>query len=127
MASYYKYSTGPVENSVNVDTTFTPPGASSFVFVKALNNSTCINVRVRVKLFELNGTKQLVSNQLFTLGRFQSDFVILDVATLAQYEVQIFTSHRNVLVSVWGKNADGQLVAAQRFVQRELTKGTFKG
>jgi hypothetical protein len=123
----FKYSTGPVENSVNVDDSFTPPGASSFVFVKALNNSTCNSARVRVKLFELNGRKRLVSNQSFTLRRFESNFVILDVATLAQYEVQIFTSHKSVLVSAWGKNADGQLVAAQRFTQQELTKATFKG
>ncbi|MDQ0062225.1 hypothetical protein [Paenibacillus harenae] len=126
MAVNYKYSTGPVENSVNVDTTFTPPGASSFVFVKALNNSTCNNVRVRVKLFELNGAKRLLTDRLLTLSRFQSDFVILEVASLAQYEVQILTGNRKVLVSVWGKNADGQLVAAQRFTQRELTKVKIK-
>ncbi|MFB5676306.1 hypothetical protein ACE3NQ_07895 [Paenibacillus terreus] len=116
--SINKYSTGPVENAVgNVGA----PGESRTFFVKALNNGHKA-ARVKILLYRLNGSKVLVETRTFTLPAQSSNFRALNVANLLQFEVQIKTDSPRVLVSGWGKNAKGRLVAAHRFVQEELIK-----
>lgn len=116
--SIIKYSTGPVENAIG---NFGTPGESRSFFVKALNNGHK-TARVKILLYRLNGSKVLVETRTFTLPAKSSNFRVLNVANLLQFEVQIKTDSRNVLVSGWGKNAKGRLVAAHRFVQEELSK-----
>lgn len=115
MAYYYVYSTGPVENSIGAG----QPGVAATVFVKALNNG-CKRARVGIKLYRLNGVKTLVTQTTLSLAPRASDFAELDVAELFQYEIQITTSSKKVLVSVWGKDPDGVPLASQRFTQSEL-------
>lgn len=116
--SIIKYSTGPVENAVN---TFTLPGISRTFFVKALNNGER-SARVQIRLFRLNGTKVLRDTRTFTLAPGTSTFRVLNVSQLLQFEVQIKTDSDKVLLSGWGKNASGILVAAHRFAHEELVK-----
>ncbi|GLX67288.1 hypothetical protein [Paenibacillus glycanilyticus] len=121
MAFYYVYSTGPVENAFGI----AEPGVATNVFVKALNNG-CKRARVVIKLYRLNGTKVLVETRTLSLAARASGFVDLDVSTLLQYEIQITTFSKKVLVSVWGKDADGAPLASQRFTQAELHKTVKK-
>ncbi|MFB8372254.1 hypothetical protein ACWIE6_00470 [Paenibacillus taichungensis] len=116
-----KYSTGPVENAIN---TATVPGESRTFFAKAVNNGSS-NATVRVRLFRLNGAKALVSTFTFTLAPGSSSFRVLNVANLVQFEVEYTTTSKHVLVSGWGKNATGRLVAAHRFSPTELAKKSF--
>jgi hypothetical protein len=73
-------------------------------------------------LYRLNGTKTLVTRTTLSLAALASGFAELDVADLFQYEIQITTFSKKVLVSVWGKDADGVPLASQRFTQAELHK-----
>ncbi|WP_158702746.1 hypothetical protein [Paenibacillus faecalis] len=120
--SIVKFSTGPVENAINVTTL---PGESRTFFVKAVNNGRT-SARVQIRLFRLNGEKVLVATRTFTLAPGSSAFRVLNVAQLAQFEVQIRTNSRHVLVSGWGKNAAGRIVAAHRYTPEELAKSVVR-
>lgn len=123
MGFIYVYSTGPVENTIGGGAT---PGASETVYAKALNNSNCKRARVIIRLYRLNGHKKLVATRTLSLAPLSSGFAVLDVAELVQYEVRFVTFSKKVLVSAWGKDAEGNLVAAQRFTQAELHKTVKK-
>lgn len=118
MRPIIKYSTGPVENAINVALL---PGESRTFFVKAVNNGPS-SAKVEIKLFRLSGTKVLIDTRTFTLAAGSSTFRILNVSQLLQFEVQIKTDSKDVLVSGWGKNASGRLVAAHRYTPEELVK-----
>jgi hypothetical protein len=116
--SIVTYSTGPVENAINISTL---PGESRTFLVKAVNNGLS-SARVKIQLFRLNGKKVLVATRTFTLAAGSSDYRVLNVAQLFQFEVQIKTDSKKVLVSGWGKNASGRLVAAHRYTPEEFAK-----
>ncbi|WP_440116658.1 hypothetical protein [Paenibacillus sp. QZ-Y1] len=116
-----KYSTGPVENAINLATV---PGESRTFFAKAVNNGRS-TAQVRVRLYRLNGAKVLISTVTFTLAPGASSFRVLNVANLVQFEVEFTTNSKHVLVSGWGKNASGRLVAAHRYSPTELAKKGF--
>ncbi|WP_211746152.1 hypothetical protein [Paenibacillus sp. Marseille-Q4541] len=116
-----KYSTGPVENAINLATV---PGESRTFFAKAINNGPTTAV-VRIKLYRLNGEKVLITNTTLTLAPGASGFRILNVANLVQFEVEYTTHSKHVLVSGWGKNVNGRLVAAHRFSPTELAKKVY--
>ncbi|MGM1048226.1 hypothetical protein SAMN05661091_4708 [Paenibacillus uliginis N3/975] len=116
-----RYSTGPVENAINVATL---PGESRTFFVKAVNNGQS-SARVEIKLFRLNGSKVLVDTRTFTLAAGSSAFRVLNVSQLLHFEVQIRTDSTHVLVSGWGKNASGRIVAAHRYTPEELAKKVY--
>ncbi|MBB3113896.1 hypothetical protein FHS18_006011 [Paenibacillus phyllosphaerae] len=118
MAIGIKYSTGPVENAIRLDTL---PGLSRVVFAKVLNNGSR-RTTVTVRLFRLNGAKVLVDSRTLTLNPGSSSVVDLVVADLFQFEVQFIVRNKNVLVSAWGKNRNGVPVAVHRFTQQELNK-----
>lgn len=117
-----RYSTGPVENAINLSTV---PGESRTFFAKAVNNGSS-TAKVRIRLFRLNGEKTLVRSVIFTLAPGASGFRVLNVANLVQFEVEFTTNSKHVLVSGWGKNASGRLVAAHRFSPTELAKKRIK-
>ena len=107
------YSTGPVENAA--------ANASISTWVKVLNLSESQEITVEVKVFKLNGQKSEIAFSNFTVFPLSSDFDVFEVLDVLQYEVQVAVSDdTNALITVWGKDADANLIAAQRFVQNEL-------
>lgn len=119
MAIGFKYSTGPVENAINIGER---PGLSRTVFAKALNNNSTRATTVTIRLYRLNGAKTLVDTQTLNLAPRSSGFVVLNVAQLFQYEIQFIVRNKNVLVSAWGKDVKGAPVAVHRFTQKEMKK-----
>lgn len=107
----YLYSTGPVENAVS--------NPSIGLMVKALNNSLN-EVNMELRLYRLNGKKMQVSIDAFKVPPLSSVFKSLDVSTLLQFEVQLKVYDTGVLCSIWGLDADANLIAAHRFTQNEL-------
>lgn len=112
------YSTGPLENAIGIS----KPGASSTVWVKVLNNNRECKTNVEVKVFKLDGHKQEVFCKPLTINPLASGFVFADVSMLDEFEVRIIVKNEpaNVLVSVFGKDCEGRLVAAHRLVHSEL-------
>lgn len=107
------YSTGAVENAA--------ANASTSVWVKVLNLSENQEILVDVKIFKLNGQKTEIATSNFTVFPSSSDFDVFDIIDILQYEVQVEVSNpANALVTVWGKDANANLLAAHRFVQNEL-------
>ncbi|HZK43198.1 MAG TPA: hypothetical protein VFC73_02820 [Syntrophomonadaceae bacterium] len=107
------YSTGPVENAASNPSTST--------WVKVMNLSESLEIVVEVKVYRLNGQKAEIAYSTFTIFPLSSDFDVFEINDILQYEVQISVSNKeNALVSVWGKDANANLVSAHRFVQKEL-------
>lgn len=122
MAKIFRYSTGAVENEISQQ----QGPVATILIAKALNNSCLHDARVRIKLFELNGTKTLVRNELLTLAPQSSNQVVFNVDLIAQYELQFLTDSKFVLVSAFSKASNLQLVAAQRLVHQEFNKKIIK-
>lgn len=129
------YSTGPIENATGV----TPSAIiSSNIVVGLLNNSNSDSAIVVIKVFSLeadNTPKSLVSTNTVDLNPKSSVFRVISVANLPRFEVEIkvikeakivkedrvVRDREDVLISVFGQDANGLLVAAQRLVHSELT------
>lgn len=106
------YSTGPVENAGS--------NAATSAIVKVLNNGAQ-EAQVDCKLFALNGEKDEVHSIVFNVEGFSSEFEIFDVQDILQYEIQVrIENAQYVLMSIWCKEADGNILAAQRFLENEL-------
>lgn len=107
------FTTGPVENGVS------NPALS--VMVKVLNNSPTNNLTATTTLYSIDGTKSEVSRETLTVSPLSADFKSFEVDLLREYEVQIQVDREEAaLVSVWGLDADANLIAAQRFAASEL-------
>lgn len=107
------YSTGPVENAAG--------NASISGWVKVLNNNEAEPVEVFTRLFRLNGEKQEVASTTFLVPPLNSEFHVFNLEGMGQYEIQVRVNpNRNTLVSIWGKDADGNLSTAHRFLPGEL-------
>lgn len=112
------FSTGPVENAAG--------NSAISVLVKILNNHTGNSLSVKIFLYDLKGLKEKVASANLTISPLSSDFTSFNVESINEYEVQIEVSFaESVLVSVWGLDADANLIAAQRFVQNELNEVTI--
>lgn len=113
------YSTGPIENAIGINTL----RVSSNVVVKLLNNNNENDAIVTIKVFSLNGTKTQVFSDTVRIDPRSSEFRVINVANLFQFEVQIkvIRDRDNVLISVFGEDSNGLLVAAHRLVHSELT------
>jgi hypothetical protein len=112
------YTTGPVENGAG--------NSALSVLTKVLNNNTQGNATAIVTLFNLEGTKQSVNQVTLSVPPLRTDFASFQANTLNEYEIQIEVDRdENVLVSVWGLDADANLIAAQRFVHNELKEYTI--
>ena len=113
------YSTGPLEQeNTGVDE----------VRVKVLNNSPTDTATVRIRVFDLNGTKIRIANALVTIPPQASAFRTFGVAGTNEYEVQVRIEldgatdqqiESFVLPSVWGRDG-GVPVAVHRLVTDEL-------
>jgi hypothetical protein len=107
------FTTGPVENGVS------NPALS--VMVKVLNNSSTNNLTATITLYSIDGSKSEVSRETMTVSPLSADFKSFEVDLLREYEVQIQVDREEAaLVSVWGLDADANLIAAQRFASSEL-------
>lgn len=107
------YSTGPVENAAG--------NAATSVWVKALNLSLNEEAMINIKVFKLNGQKTQIGEATLTILPDSSDFEVFNITDILQYEVQITAyNNQHTLVNVWAKDANADLVAAQRFVHNEL-------
>jgi len=107
--------TGPIENTGN------QPANAASVRVKILNLTGGLLTGV-VRVFRLNGSRQLLSTTPFAANANASTFVTPSVANSAQYEVEIVPNQTGGLYSVYGRTASGVLITAQRFVNSELTQ-----
>ena len=107
------YSTGPVENAAGNPSTST--------WVKVMNLSETQEISADVKVYKLNGQKTEIATSSFTILPLSSDFDVFEVIDVLQYEVQVKLSDaKNALDSVWGKDANVDLLPAYRYVQNEL-------
>jgi len=115
------YSTGPIENAMNIIT----PGVSSNILIKLLNNNLNETAEVEVKVFSLDGTKTQIFIDIIQINPYSSTFRTVNVANVFQFEVQIKVIRNRasnyVLIGVFGEDKNGVLVAAQRLVHSELT------
>ena len=106
--------TGPIENTGN------QPANASSVRVKVLNLTGGLLTGV-VRVFKLNGTRQLLSTTPFAAAANASTFVTPSVNGTFQYEVEIAPNQTGGIYSVYGRTASGVIITAQRFVNSELT------
>lgn len=110
------FTTGPIENSGNL------PANASNVRVKVLNltGGTLTGV---VRVFRLNGTRQLISSTNFSANANGSAFVTPNLGgTPFQYEVEIIPNQNGGVYSVYGRTAAGVIITAQRVLHSELTQ-----
>jgi len=107
--------TGPIENTGNL------PANASSVRIKVLNLTGGLLTGV-VRVFRLNGSRQLLSTTPFAANANASTFVTPSVGNAAQYEVEIVPNQTGGLYSVYGRTASGVIIDAQRFVNSELTQ-----
>ncbi len=107
--------TGPVENASAT------PAVSTWV--KVLNNRETEAVQAEVTVFALNGSKTQLASAVLEVAPLSSDYEIFDITDVLQYEVQIVLDQpEQVYVSVWGKDANAELIPAHRFVTAELSQ-----
>lgn len=117
------YSTGPIENAIGLGVI--GPPVSEKVFVKALNNDEWNDTNVEIKVFKLNGHKELLGSETLHIGPQASGFERFDVSGAFEWEVQATVTgdaRKRTLLGVFGKDSDGNLVAAQRLVHTELSQ-----
>jgi hypothetical protein len=107
------YSTGPIENAVAT------PAIS--VIIKLLNNSPEESLTAVVKVYALDGNKMEIGNHTFSIPPLASDYISFALNDTKEYEVQLSMDRDEAaLASVWGLDADANLIAAQRFISSEL-------
>ena len=109
------FTTGPIENVGNL------PANANNVRVKILNltGGTLTGV---VRVFRLNGTRQLLSTTGFSANANASTFVTPGLGNAAQYEVEIAPNQNGGLYTVYGRTASGVIITAQRVLHSELTQ-----
>ncbi|SDN03036.1 hypothetical protein SAMN05518871_10397 [Psychrobacillus sp. OK028] len=107
--------TGPIENFGN------QPANATNVRVKILNRTGGPLTGV-VRVFRLNGTRQLISSANFTASANASTFVTLNIGGSPQYEVEIVPNQNGGLYSVYGRTASNVLITAQRVLHSELVQ-----
>ncbi len=111
------FSTGPVENAAG--------NSAISVLVKILNNHPQNSLSAKIQLYDLNGVKEKVADSTLTITPLSSDFASFNVEAVNEYEVQIEVDFaEDVLISIWGLDGDANLIAAKRFVQKELSDVT---
>ena len=111
------YSSGPIEN--NPVSGIRP---TQQVTVKIVNQDFANSSVVLIQGYVLNGSKSLYVKQLFSVGPNQT-VTRTFTANFNAFAFEITTdgaAEYETLVSVWGKNAAGQLVTVHRLVSEEL-------
>ncbi|MFJ8459246.1 ATPase [Lysinibacillus xylanilyticus] len=107
--------TGPIENTGNL------PADATSVRIKVLNLTGGL-LSGLIRVFRLNGTRQLLSTTAFNVSANSSTFINASVGNAAQYEVEIAPNQPGGLYSVYGLTASGVIITAQRVVNSELTQ-----
>ncbi|MFA9556916.1 hypothetical protein ACERII_06420 [Evansella sp. AB-rgal1] len=111
------YSSGPIEN--NPVSGVRP---TQQVTVKISNNDSSNTSTIFIQGYALNGTRSLYVQEVFAVGPNQV-MTKNYFANLDGFEFIITTggdAEEDTIVSFWGKNAAGQLIAAHRLVSEEL-------
>lgn len=108
------FTTGPIENTGN------QPANATNVRVKILNltGGTLTGV---VRVFRLNGTRQLLSSTSFSVNANASTFITRNLGGSPEYEVEIVPNQSGGLYTVYGRTAAGVIITAQRVLNSELT------
>ncbi|WP_252504321.1 ATPase [Sporosarcina sp. Marseille-Q4943] len=108
------FTTGPIENTGNL------PANATNVRIKILNltGGTLTGV---VRVFRLNGTRQLISSTNFSVNTNASTLITRNLGGSPEYEVEIVPNQSGGLYSVYGRTAAGVIIAAQRVLNSELT------
>jgi hypothetical protein len=109
------FTTGPIENTGN------QPANASKVRVKILNLTGGPLTGV-VRVFRLNGTRQLISSTNFSVNASASTFITRNLGGSPQYEVEIHPNQNGGLFSVYGLTASDVVITAQRVLHSELTQ-----
>jgi hypothetical protein len=120
--------TGPIENQ----------GGQKLI-VDVLNNNQMnnqgdgkgnnnANAFITITVFSLDGTKKEIDSKSFYVNPQESKRKKFDISGVNRYTVEIQNGNGgggkdgdNLLVSVWAKDKSGNLLAAQRLVNEELT------
>jgi hypothetical protein len=97
------FSTGPLENEAS--------NASTEAFVKVLNNSPTGSVTASLLAFDLNGAKEPIPVEFndFEVGPQSSEFTVVVVGEVAQFEIQVKLvgpASDQTLLGVFGKTTD---------------------
>ncbi len=114
--------TGPLENAISLsDGTI-----SKTVISKVLNNNCDYTVTALVKVYHLNGSKDLIDCATLTILPQSSQYHVSDVSGEYEYDVEIEVCGTdkvvdNTVVSVFGKDCHGKLVDAHRVLKSEMT------
>ncbi|MEW9673487.1 hypothetical protein [Ammoniphilus sp. 3BR4] len=112
-----KYSTGPIENEGAPGTTI-----AQTIFVKVYNDGDD-RARVRIKVYALNGEKDRIAKETINVRGESSGFVVVDVSNAFQYVVEFKVERgKDVELSVFPKDANNSLIAAQRVLHSELKR-----
>ncbi|MDR6999833.1 hypothetical protein [Neobacillus niacini] len=111
-----KYSTGPIDNQ---ESSIYPGNIYANVDILILNNNQHRAANVTIKLFKLQGQKQLVITKKRRVVRNTSSSVSLDVSGLDKFEIQFIVNQpgtriqvrRSVLLTATGSDEAGQFVS----------------
>lgn len=108
--------TGPIENTGNL------PSNATSVRVKILNLTGGPLTGV-VRVFRLNGTRQLIGSATYSVNPNASGFVTLNLIGGAfQYETEIVPNQTGGIYTAYGRTASGVIIDSQRVLNSELTQ-----
>jgi hypothetical protein len=114
------YSSGPIEAD----------SSGIIVGIVKVVNLAADAVDVRVRLFNLNGIRDLIFEDNFSVGSFSSGntpFSVPEVTDEYEVTVRLDTPGNvdDVLISYWGKDASNNIIASQRLVHEEFHRLSF--
>lgn len=117
MSDRHAFSTGPIENQLDSNGTI-----AKTVWIKAENNESSKSILVRLRVFQLDGTITLIAQDELMVNPGTSELRVIPLADeIFEYEVQYDVDSKGALVAVFSKDANGNLIAAQRVLNREFT------
>lgn len=98
-----RYTTGPVEQDPSTNQ----------LRIKLSNEDPNDEHAATVTVFNLNGEKKIVFQDTLSLPSRSSDFIIIDIPMLFQFEVEIAVADPDVYVGVFGfDTVNDRIVAA---------------
>ncbi|MFE5429943.1 hypothetical protein [Peribacillus simplex] len=107
------YSTGPVENmngDGSLDPSFTLDKLFYTVVVNILNNNERKSSEVKIEVYDVDGLKTRVGRYKDEVEEQYGYTSELEVSEINRFEIQIELRKDDVLVSVTGKNALGEII-----------------